>query len=91
MTGKPDRTAFFECVLSIATPTGQSLTYQARCHGRITTAPIGVNGFGYDPVFYFPPLQKTFAQMKRAEKSRNWLRMHMPGEEKSSGKERDDD
>ena len=69
MVGKNDRTAFFECVISIAVPTGQALTYEARCEGLIAQAPAGDNGFGYDPIFHFPPLQKTFAQLNREEKS----------------------
>ncbi len=70
MAGKNDWTAFFECVISIAVPTGQALTYEARCEGLITQTPAGDNGFGYDPIFYYPPLQKTFAQLNRKEKSR---------------------
>ncbi len=70
MTDLPDRSAFFQCVISIAVPTGPALTYEARCEGRITDAPAGESGFGYDPIFYFPPLKKTFAQLSQAEKSR---------------------
>ncbi len=70
MAGKNDWTAFFECVISIAVPTGQALTYEARCEGLITQTPAGDNGFGYDPIFYYPSLQKTFAQLNRKEKSR---------------------
>ena len=65
-----NRTAAFECVISIAVPTGAALTYEGRCEGAITHAPAGTNGFGYDPVFFYPPLKKTFAQMSMAEKSR---------------------
>ena len=70
MQGKSDRRAAFECVLSIAVPTGAALTYTGRCEGRITEKPVGGNGFGYDPIFYYPPLRKTFAQLTRQEKSR---------------------
>ncbi len=69
MKGKTDRRAAFKCVISIAVPTGQALTYEAQCEGLITEEPSGNNGFGYDPVFYFPPLKKTFAQLKITEKS----------------------
>ncbi len=64
-----DRRAAFECVLSIAVPTGAALTYSGRCEGRIAEQPTGVNGFGYDPIFYYPPLGKTFAELTRQEKS----------------------
>ncbi len=67
---KQNRKAAFECVLSLAVPTGVALTYEARCEGLILPAPAGENGFGYDPVFYYPPLEKTFAQLSREEKSR---------------------
>jgi len=70
MRGKTNRRAAFECVISIAVPDGPALTYEARCEGLITEAPAGENGFGYDPVFYYPPLGKTFAQLTREEKSR---------------------
>lgn len=70
MAGRTDRRAAFECVISLAVPAGPALTYEARCEGLITQTPLGENGFGYDPVFYFPPLRKTFAQMTREEKSR---------------------
>ena len=65
-----DRKAAFECVISIAVPTGAALTYEGRCEGEIAGEPAGENGFGYDPVFYYPPLKKTFAQLTRTEKNR---------------------
>jgi XTP/dITP diphosphohydrolase len=70
MQGKTHRNAAFECVLSIAVPSGPALTYEARCEGQIAEQPAGQDGFGYDPIFFYPPLKKTFAQMTRAEKSR---------------------
>ncbi len=69
MAGQTKRKAVFECVISIAVPTGQALAYEARCEGLITRKPSGKNGFGYDPVFYYPPLKKTFAQMSHEEKN----------------------
>lgn len=70
MEGASDRKARFECVISIAVPTGPALTYEASCEGVITEEPRGENGFGYDPVFYHPPLEKTFAESTMEEKSR---------------------
>ena len=70
MEGRTNRKAAFECVISIAVPTGPALTYEARCEGMITEMPAGSNGFGYDPVFYYPPYQKTFAELTRQEKNR---------------------
>lgn len=65
-----NRKAAFECVISIAVPGGAALTYEGRCEGVIAGKPAGENGFGYDPVFYYPPLNKTFAQLTREEKGR---------------------
>jgi XTP/dITP diphosphohydrolase len=70
MSGQPNRKAAFECVISIAVPSGPALTFEARCEGLINRKPLGTNGFGYDPVFYYPPLKKTFAQLTMAEKSK---------------------
>jgi XTP/dITP diphosphohydrolase len=64
-----NRSAAFECVISIAVPGGPALTYEGRCQGTITHTPAGTNGFGYDPVFFYPPFKKTFAQLTMAEKS----------------------
>ncbi len=70
MQGKTDRKAAFECAISIAVPAGTALTYEARCEGLIADKFAGSNGFGYDPVFYYPPLKKTFAELTMEEKSR---------------------
>lgn len=69
MEGKTNRKAIFVCVLCIAVPSGPALTYEGRCEGEITQSPMGQNGFGYDPVFYYPPYKKTFAQMSPEEKN----------------------
>jgi len=69
MKGKENRNAAFECVISIAVPTGPALTYEGRCQGRLTTEPVGENGFGYDPIFFHDGLDKTFAQASREEKA----------------------
>lgn len=70
MKGETNRRAAFECVISLAVPTGAALTYEARCEGLLLEAPAGANGFGYDPIFFYPPFNKTFAQLTREEKSR---------------------
>ena len=70
LENQENRHAAFACVISIAVPTGPALTYEERCEGIIAAAPAGENGFGYDPVFFFPPLNRTFAQLTMAEKSR---------------------
>jgi XTP/dITP diphosphohydrolase len=65
-----NRAARFECVISLAVPTGPALTYEASCQGLITRQPAGANGFGYDPIFYCPELGKTFAESTGEEKNR---------------------
>ena len=70
MKGRADRQAVFECVLSLAVPTGAALTYEGRCQGLVAEKPAGSGGFGYDPVFYYPPLKKTFGELSREAKSR---------------------
>ncbi len=69
LKGETDRQASFSCVISIATPTGAALTYEGRCEGLIAESASGTNGFGYDPIFYYPPLNKTFAELTPREKS----------------------
>lgn len=70
MEGKDDRRATFECVISIAVPSGPALTYEGRCEGEITKKPKGTSGFGYDPVFFYPQYGKTFAELSSEEKNR---------------------
>jgi XTP/dITP diphosphohydrolase len=70
LTGNQNRKARFCCVLSLAVPAGSALTYEAFCEGVLLDAPRGENGFGYDPLFYYPPEGKTFAEMSLEEKSR---------------------
>ncbi|NVM22787.1 MAG: XTP/dITP diphosphatase [Desulfobacterales bacterium] len=69
MEGKTDRAASFACVISVAVPSGVALTYEGRCEGLIAEVPAGDNGFGYDPLFYYPPLDRTFAQLSAEEKN----------------------
>ncbi len=69
LSGITDRRARFSCVLSLAVPMGAALTYEAACEGEILEAPQGRNGFGYDPLFLYPPLGKSFGEMTLEEKS----------------------
>ena len=69
MNGKTNRKAHFETAVIIAVPRGPALTYIGKVEGEITESPRGSNGFGYDPLFYYPPMSKTFAQMTGEEKN----------------------
>jgi len=69
MEGRANRRAAFECVLSVAVPSGAALTYAGRCEGFIAHRAAGSGGFGYDPVFFYPSTGKTFAEMTAEEKN----------------------
>jgi len=60
--------ARFVCVLAVALPRRLLATFYGIAEGEILEAPQGAGGFGYDPLFYFPPLGMTFAQMSSEEK-----------------------
>jgi XTP/dITP diphosphohydrolase len=64
------RTARFRCVVVVARADGAELTADGLCEGRIARAPSGDAGFGYDPVFVYPPLGRTFAELTSDEKDR---------------------
>ena len=57
------RTARFYCLIAIAQPDGQVQYCDGECKGIITFKPQGENGFGYDPIFFFPERGKTMAQL----------------------------
>jgi len=57
------RSARFKCVIAIATPQGQVTLCHGECSGLIALEPRGSNGFGYDPIFYFPELGRTMAEL----------------------------
>ncbi len=63
------RSACFRCVIAIATPEGEVEFCSGECPGFITLEPRGEQGFGYDPVFYLPELDKTMAELTMAEKN----------------------
>ena len=64
------RQAQFVCVISFITPEGQVIQARGDIHGELTRAPAGENGFGYDPIFYYPPLGKTTAELSPEEKNK---------------------
>jgi XTP/dITP diphosphohydrolase len=69
LSGNTNRKARFFCSLSLAAPSGAALTYEAFCEGEILESPRGENGFGYDPLFFYPPAGKSFAELTLEEKS----------------------
>lgn len=69
MRGQTSRSAHFACAVACAFPNGETLTAEGRCDGAIAFAPMGTDGFGYDPVFLVPEKAKTFAQLSADEKA----------------------
>ena len=63
------RQAQFVCVISFITPEGEIIQARGEIHGELTREPAGKNGFGYDPIFYYPPLGKTTAELTPEEKN----------------------
>ena len=63
------RQAQFVCVITRVMPDGQVIQARGEAHGELLRAPIGEGGFGYDPIFYYPPLGKAFAQLSAEEKN----------------------
>lgn len=70
------RTARFHCVVALADENGVLETFHGTCEGRITRAPRGTQGFGYDPLFLLPEKGKTFAEIPSEEKNRLSHRAH---------------
>ena len=63
------RQAKFVCVITLVTPDGQTIQARGEVHGMLLRAPAGENGFGYDPIFYYPPFGKSLAQVSPEEKN----------------------
>ena len=64
-----DRTARFVCALSLCGPEGEIGRWIGTVEGLITLEPRGDGGFGYDPVFLYPPAEMTFAEMEPEAKN----------------------
>jgi XTP/dITP diphosphohydrolase len=64
-----NRSAYFVCVIAAVRAGRAVAVVSEKVDGEILDAPRGLDGFGYDPVFYFPPLGKTFAELQAEEKS----------------------
>ncbi len=64
------RQAQFVCVITLLCADGRQLQVRGEAHGELLRAPVGEGGFGYDPIFYYPPLGKAFAELTAQEKNR---------------------
>ncbi|EJL43883.1 XTP/dITP diphosphatase [Brevibacillus agri] len=63
------RTARFRCTLALVVPGEEPIIATGACEGLIAREPKGTNGFGYDPVFYIPELEKRMAELLPEEKN----------------------
>jgi XTP/dITP diphosphohydrolase len=74
-----NRSARFRCVIALAAPDGKVELCTGECPGFITFEPRGEHGFGYDPIFYLPELDKTMAELPLAQKNKISHRGHAAG------------
>lgn len=63
------RQAQFVCVITMVTPDGNVIQARGEVHGELLRAPAGEGGFGYDPIFYYPPFGKSLAEVSSEEKN----------------------
>ncbi len=63
------RGAHFRCAIAIAEPGRETVVVEGHCDGRLAWEPHGENGFGYDPLFFFPEFGKTLAEVPLAVKN----------------------
>ena len=63
------RQAQFVCVITMVTPEGEVIQARGEIHGELLRAPVGENGFGYDPIFYYPPAGMSTAEMRPEDKN----------------------
>lgn len=70
MEGQENRAAKFVSVITVLTPDGRKLVARGECPGVLLTEPHGDNGFGYDPIFFYPQKGCTFAELPAEEKNK---------------------
>ena len=63
------RQAYFVCVITLVLPDGKTIQARGEIHGQLLREPRGGNGFGYDPIFYYPPAGMTTAEMSEEAKN----------------------
>ena len=61
---KDDKSCKFTCALCLCWPDGFNITVQGEIFGEFSWPPSGKHGFGYDPIFYYPKLNKTFGELE---------------------------
>lgn len=63
------RQAQFVCVITLVMPDGRVIQARGEVHGELLRSPAGEGGFGYDPIFYYPPYGKSLAEVSAEEKN----------------------
>lgn len=63
------RQAQFVCVITMVMPDGKIIQTRGEVHGELLRTPAGEGGFGYDPIFYYPPFGKTLAEVSAEDKN----------------------
>ena len=69
MEGKENRSAAFRCALALKIPGRETIIAEGKCPGTILYERRGTGGFGYDPLFLYEPMNKTYAEMNAEEKN----------------------
>lgn len=69
LKGQTNRTARYVCAMALAVPGKETVVFRETMEGEIAQEAKGTNGFGYDPIFFFPPTNKTGGEMDLAEKN----------------------
>ena len=69
LSDKTDRSAKFVCTIGCVLPDGREFTFRGETQGVIINERRGNGGFGYDPLFYYEPMGKTFAELTAEEKN----------------------
>ena len=69
LKNETNRSARYVCAMAIAIPNQPTVVFRETMEGEIAYEPKGENGFGYDPIFFFPPTNKTGAEMSMEEKN----------------------
>lgn len=64
------RQAKFVCVITLVMPDGRVIQTRGEACGELIRQPMGEGGFGYDPIFYYPPFGKTFGELSEQEKNK---------------------
>lgn len=69
LAGNNNRNCHYTCAIAVTRPGKEPVVFSEICACTIADEPRGTNGFGYDPIVYYPPLGKTMAEMSKDEKN----------------------